>query len=265
MPFDIKGGVKIRLLDNLFLTPYVQYKNGGNNLKESQFFSLQTFGIGTGLAAENVISGLNLELDAAYVLTTKSHSTRPELGAGMRLKPEVTYNFSDSLLIATLFDDFNFLDDQHEKIDKEVVRKIINNEFNAEIVFNVFNLLKPGINSGLYTNFVSNTESARKKAPDGSWKQQDTTTVELGLGLITNPVDWFQAKTGFVASSSESLDDTTRNTSEVENKGWMFGVETTYKNFSFNADYMLYGKAEEDKKVEDTLFHKINMSVKYSF
>ena len=260
MPFDIKGGVKIRLLDNLFLTPYVQYKNGGIKLKESQFFALQTFGIGTGLAAENVISGLNLGLDAAYLVQAPT----PALLAGMRLKPEVTYNFSDSLLIATLFDDFNFLDAQHQKIDKEVVIKTINNEFNAEIVFNVFNLLKPGINSGIYTNFVITNEIVKSKSSD-EWKTKEDNTIEFGLGLITNPVDWFQVKTGFVASSSESLDDTTRKASKMENKGWMFGAETTYKNFSFNADYMLYGKAEEGKKVEDTLFHKINMSVKYSF
>lgn len=264
MPFDIKGGVKIRLLDNLFLTPYVQYKNGGINLKESRFFSLQTFGIGTGLAAENVISGLNLGLDAAYVLTTKNSFSSGELEAGMRLKPEVTYNFSDSLLIAALSNDFNFFDAQDDKKDKEVVSKIINNEFNAEIVFNVFNLLKPGINSGIYTNFVITNEIVKSKSSD-EWKTKEDNTIEFGLGLITNPVDWFQAKTGFVASTSESLDDTTRKTSKEENTGWLFGVETTYKNFSFNADYRLYGTAEEGKKLEDTLSHKINMSVKYSF
>lgn len=264
LPFDIKGGVKIRLLDNLFLTPYLQYKNSGVNINSVRLFQVQTFGIGTSLAAENVISGLNLGLDAAYLLTTDSSSS---IEAGMRLKPEVTYNFSDSLLIATLFDDFNFLDAQHDKKDKEVVSKTINNEFNAEIVFNVFNLLKPGINSGLYTNFVLNTEIAKAKPAD-KWLSKDKNTYEFGIGLITNPIDWFQARTGFIGSSAKEVDSITtgvETTTETKTTGWLVGVETTYKNFSFNADYRLYAQTNDGKEEEDTLRHKINMSVKYSF
>ena len=264
LPFDIKGGVKIRLLDNLFLTPYLQYKNSGVNINSVRLFQVQTFGIGTSLAAENVISGLNLGLDAAYLLTTDSSSS---IEAGMRLKPEVTYNFSDSLLIATLFDDFNFLDAQHDKKDKEVVSKTINNEFNAEIVFNVFNLLKPGINSGLYTNFVLNTEIAKAKPAD-KWLSKDKNTYEFGIGLITNPIDWFQARTGFIGSSAKEVDNITtavETTTETKTTGWLVGVETTYKNFSFNADYRLYAQTNDGKEEEDTLHHKINMSVKYSF
>ena len=265
LPFDIKGGVKIRLLDNLFLTPYVQYKNSGVNINSVRLFQVQTFGIGTSLAAENVISGLNLGLDAAYLVQAPTSA----LLAGMRLKPEVTYNFSDSLLIATLFDDFNFLDAQHDKIDKEVVSKIINNEFNAEIVFNVFNLLKPGINSGLYTNFVLNTEIEKSKTT-GKWLSKDKNTYEFGIGLITNPIDWFQARTGFIGSSAKEVDNITKaveTTTENKTTGWLVGVETTYKNFSFNADYRLYAqtKDKDGKEEKDTLHHKINMSVKYSF
>ena len=246
LPFDIKGGVKIRLLDNLFLTPYVQYKNGGINIEEQLSFTGQTFGIGTGLAAENVISGLNLGLDAAYLV----QASTPAFLAGMRLKPEVTYNFSDSLLIATLFDDFNFLDAQHNKIDKEVVFKIINNEFNAEIVFNVFNLLKPGINSGIYTNFVITNEIVKSKS-SGEWKTKEDNTIEFGLGLITNPIDWFQAKTGFVGSSYKKIENKFSSQEKKEDgttAGWMFGVETTYKDFSFNADYTLSKTLEKDRK-----------------
>ena len=265
LPFDIKGGVKIRLLDNLFLTPYVQYKNEG----VAKGFVSQTFGIGTSLAAENVISGLDLGLDAAYLLTTDgSSSGGKDLGAGMRLKPEVTYNFSDSLLIATLFDDFNFLDAQHDKKDKEVITKGINNEFNAEIVFNVFNLLKPGINSGLYTNFVITNEITKSKSSD-EWKTKEDNTIEFGLGLITNPIDWFQAKTGFVGSHQKLVDElsTPEKKKDGTTAGWLVGVETTYKNFSFNADYRLYAqtKDKDGKEEKDTLHHKINMSVKYSF
>ena len=251
LPFDIKGGVKIRLLDNLFLTPYVQYK--------AESFQLQTFGIGTGLAAENIISGLNLGLDAAYLLTTDSSSA---IAAGMRLKPEVSYNFSDSLLLVSLSDDFNFFADQQNKVDKEVRYKTIDNELNAEVVFNVFNFLKPGINSGLYTNFVLNTEIAKAKLAD-KWLSKDKNTYEFGIGLITNPIDWFQARTGFIGSSAKEVDNITtavETTTETKTTGWLVGVETTYKNFSFNADYTLSKILEKD-----LLRHKINMSVKYSF
>lgn len=272
LPFDIKGGVKIRLLDNLFLTPYVQYKNGGININEQLSFTGQTFGIGTGLAAENVISGLNLGLDVAYLVKmgyqTESIGRQFSiLGIGMRLKPEVTYNFSDSLLLVSLSDDFNFFADQQNKVDKEVRYKTIDNELNAEVVFNVFNFLKPGINSGLYTNFVLNTEIAKANLID-KWRSKDKNTYEFGIGLITNPIDWFQARTGFIGSSAKEVDNITtavETTTETKTTGWLVGVETTYKNFSFNADYRLYAQTNDGKEEEDTLHHKINMSVKYSF
>ena len=272
LPFDVKGGVKIRLLDNLFLTPYLQYKNSGVNINSVRLFQVQTFGIGTSLAAENVISGLNLGLDVAYLVKmgyqTESNGTQfPILGIGMRLKPEVSYNFSDSLLLVSLSDDFNFFADQQNKVDKEVRYKTIDNELNAEVVFNVFNFLKPGINSGLYTNFVLNTEIAKANLTD-KWRSKDKNTYEFGIGLITNPIDWFQARTGFIGSSAKEVDNITtavETTTETKTTGWLVGVETTYKNFSFNADYRLYAQTNDGKEEEDTLHHKINMSVKYSF
>ena len=211
LPFDVKGGVKIRLLDNLFLTPYLQYKNSGVNINSVRLFQVQTFGIGTSLAAENVISGLDLGLDAAYLVKTGEEvkinsSSRNIFRIGMRLKPEVSYNFSDSLLLVSLSDDFNFFADQQNKVDKEVRYKTIDNELNAEVVFNVFNFLKPGINSGLYTNFVLNTEIAKAK-PSDKWLSKDKNTYEFGIGLITNPIDWFQAKTGFVGSHQKLVDE----------------------------------------------------------
>jgi len=272
LPFDVKGGVKIRILDNLFLTPYLQYKNSGVNINSIRLFQVQTFGIGTSLAAENVISGLDLGLDAAYLVKTGEEvkinsSSRNIFRIGMRLKPEVSYNFSDSLLLVSLSDDFNFFADQQNKVDKEVRYKTIDNELNAEVVFNVFNFLKPGINSGLYTNFVLNTEIAKAK-PTDKWLSKDKNTYEFGIGLITNPIDWFQARTGFIGSSAKEVDNITtavETTTETKTTGWLVGVETTYKNFSFNADYRLYAQTNDGKEEEDTLRLKINMSVKYSF
>ncbi|MGP1459736.1 MAG: hypothetical protein ACTTKL_10590 [Treponema sp.] len=262
LPFDIKGGVKIRILDNLFLTPYVQYKNTAIDKDTNEQWK-PTFGIGTSLAVEDVIPGLGLGLDAAYLV---KHTSSNTIWLGMKIMPEVTYDFSNSLLLVTVFDDFNFFDDHANKSKKEVVNQTINNELNAEVVFNVFNLMKPGINSGLYTNFVLTTEIEKAKGTDG-WKAKETNTMEFGLGLITNPVDWFQAKTGFVGSHKKEINAKTSPTSEETGRtaGWMIGVETKYKDFTFNADYTLFGSEVNGKEAKDTLYHKVNMSVKYSF
>jgi len=258
LPLDVNGGVKIRLLDNLFLTPYLQYK------KDKLLTSPNSlFGLGIRLSSE-VITGLKLGFDTAYLVNFEQTATA--LWTGFKIKPEITYTTARSLFSISVFDNFEFFDNARTKVNKKVMDRMMKNELNTGIIFNVFNYLKEDINSGIYADFILTTDIENKKQSE-TWKTKMSNKIEYEFGLITNPLDWFQAKTGFIGTYNKTKDEIRTPVTEetAVTSGWLIGFETKYRNFSFGADYTLFDYTVNEKTDKNVVHHAVNISVKYSY
>ena len=123
------------------------------------------------------------------------------------------------------------------------------NDFTYAIRFNFFNFIKDTLNTGLYVDGELELDADWGNGTDDDAEYQTTAWKnEFNIGLITNPIEWFEGYFGFnmINETSESVYDLGLGVDEVANNTWTnkfgikFGTTFFYKCVSFDLNWCGY-------------------------
>ena len=274
MLFELTGGIKIRLLDALSLTPYFGYENEGmsNTPSLSKHFDIHNTAIGARLDAE-LPNSLTFGFDTAYLvkLNDRSAGVKPYY-AGFKLKPELAWEDQErSFLAVRLSNEFTLLANMTELTHKKIDKDELSNTLILGLVWNCFNFLKRDINTGLYLDLNLGTKWDRIGISDYPHRTVTiTNTLNIGFGFIANPIESFTAKTGLVGEyetyKTRYPDGTTTVGKASSNIGWLFGGVINYRNFSLGGDYTIdFARVDRGVELTDILWHRISVRLSYRY
>ena len=122
------------------------------------------------------------------------------------------------------------------------------NDFTYGIRFNFFNFIKDTLNTGLYIDGELEIDADWGNGGDDDDEYQTTDwTNEFNIGLVTNPIEWFEGYFGFIMKNeTEETDYEVPGEDPIANNTWTnkfgikFGTTFTYKCVSFDLNWIGY-------------------------
>jgi len=133
---------------------------------------------------------------------------------------------------------------------RQAFRTHLYNDFTYGLRFNFFNFIKDTLNTGLYIDGELEIDADWGTNADDAEYTATEINNEFNIGLITNPIDWFEGYFGFIMKNKNqyapesdvipALDRTTLWSINNNKFGIKFGTTFTYKCVSFDLNWIGY-------------------------